>query len=61
MSAPLERDDLRFAKLLSAMDRLRAGLRETREDPEKLAEIELWFRENAPAIRRLRDRLEPEW
>lgn len=52
--SPEERD---LAEVLPRMDRIRAEVKKT-GDLVKAAEVDAWFRQHAPAIRRIRNVLE---
>jgi len=56
----LSPEDRDLAKMLPRMDNIRASLRQA-GDFRRLAEVEGWFADHAPVIRRIRDRLEPEF
>jgi hypothetical protein len=53
-------DERRLAAAIDAMEKVRA-LAITDGDLVKQAEVDDWFRRNAPVIRPVRDKLEGDW
>lgn len=47
-----------LAEVMLRMDRIRVALKKA-DDLVRLAEVDLWFRTHAKALRPLRDKLEP--
>lgn len=60
MQPDLTAEERRLEAAIDAMEKARA-LAVTDGDLVKVAEIDDWFREHAPVIRRLRDKITGDW
>jgi hypothetical protein len=58
--ADLSREERQLAASIDAMEKTRVYA-QTLGDLVKVAEVDDWFRQHAPVIRALRDKLEGDW